>query len=568
MTILSIVIFLFAALIILKLFYLQILDYQKYRQLSELQHLVKKELKPSRGEIFIHDYEVGENSYYPVAVNKKYYLAFSVPNQVKNPKSTAKLLAPILEMAEDTLFQRLAKSEDIYEPLKHKLEEEKKKEIEALKLEGINFVEEIFRYYPEGETASQVVGFVGYKNDELVGQYGIEGYWQNELAGKKGFYEFERDASGQLIPLAKRVKAEEENGANLVLTLDRSIQFTACNALAKMVLKYGATGGSVIIMAPETGAILAMCNYPSFDPNNYGAAENYNVYNNANIFEAYEPGSIMKAITMAAALDVSAITPLTTYEDTGSVEIAGHTINNSDQKAHGIKNMTEVLEESLNTGAIFAARQIGTKLFRNYFERFGFGVKTGIALNIEVEGTIKSLTEKSEINMATASFGQGITATPLQIISAFAAIANGGKLMKPYIVDEVRYPDGKTVKTQPQFLRQVILQKTATTLAAMLASVVKYGHSKRAGVNGYYIAGKTGTAQVVNPKTGKYSTDVSIHSFVGFAPINNPRFVMLTKINNPQGVRFAESTAAPLFGEIAQFMLNYLKVPPAFEVQR
>ncbi len=568
LTSLSIVIFLFAGLIILRLFYLQIIQHQKYLTLAEGQHVVTKELQPNRGEIYIHDYESGADSLYPVAINKKYYLAYAVPNQITNPQATVKALAPLLALdktSEEELFNRLSKPEDIYEPVKHKLEEETKQAIEALGLEGIKFEDEVFRYYPEGSALGQVTGFVGHQDDVLIGQYGIEGYWQKELAGEKGSFLFERDASGRLIPLAKRVKADQENGTDIVLTLDRSIQFTACSALKKSVLKHGADSGSVLIMDPKTGAILAMCNYPDFDPNKYNEAADYSLYRNDNISEPYEPGSMIKGLTMAAALDLGAVTPMTTYDDTGSVEIAGYTIKNSDGQAHGLKNMTEVLEESLNTGAIYAARQIGAKMLRNYFERFGFGEKTDIPLSNEAEGNLKALTDKSEIAMATASFGQGFTATPLQIISAFSAIANGGKLMRPYIVEELKQPDGKIEKTQPQFLRQVIQEKTATTLSAMLASVVKAGHAKRAAIPGYYIAGKTGTAQVADPETKKYSPDKTIHSFIGFAPIENPRFVMLTKLDHPRSVRFAESSAVPLFSEIAQFLLNYLKVPPTFQ---
>ncbi len=568
LTILSVVIFLFAGFIGIKLFKLQIIDYFKYSQMAEAQHLAQKELIPDRGEIYIHDYSAEENTLYPVAVNKKYYLAFAVPDHVENPVKTSKLLAPILEMDEEILYNRLAKENDLYEPLKHKLDEDKKAEIEILELPGIRFEEEIYRYYPEGEVTGQVLGFVGYKGDDLTGMYGIEGFWQKELAGEKGMFTFERDAVGRLIPLARRVKAEEQNGTDIILTLDRSIQFTACSSLKTTVLKHGADNGSVIIMDPKSGAILAMCNYPSFDPNIYNEVENYGVYNNNTIFEPYEPGSMFKALTMAAALDTGAVTPMTTYEDTGSVEIAGYTIRNSDGEAHGIKNMTQVLEESLNTGAIFAARSVGPDLFYNYYQRFGLGEETGIKLNSENKGDISSLKWKKEIFMATASYGQGITATPIQIIKAFGAIANGGKLMKPYIIDEVREPGGKVNKTQPEFLKQIILKKTADTLSAMLASVVKYGHAQNAGVPGYYIAGKTGTAQVADLETGKYSTDRTIHSFVGFAPIEDPKFVMLVKLDHPRSVEFAASSAAPLFGEISQFLLNYLKVPPSYDVNQ
>lgn len=563
LTILSIVIFLLAGVIAAQLINLQIFHYNYYQSVAELQHLSEKELIPERGEIYIHDYQDGIDKLFPVAINKKFYLAYAVPNQVKNVSSAVKLLAPLLEMKEDVLYKRISKPDDIYEPLKHKLNEENKKAIEALNIEGIRFEEEVFRFYPENNIGAQTIGFVGYQGDELIGRYGIEGFWQKELAGEKGTYVYERDAFGRLLPVAKRTKAAQRNGADLVLTLDRSIQFKACEALKASVLQYSAEKGTVIIIDPKTGAILGLCNYPDFDLNKYNEVEDIAVYNNSAIFEPYEPGSVIKGITMAAALDAGGVTPATTYEDTGSVEIAGYTIHNSDGKAHGVKSMTEVLEESLNTGSIYAARTVGPEKFYDYMSRFGFGQLTGIALEKEISGNIANWKYKREIDMATASFGQGFTATPLQVLNTFAAVANQGKVMKPFIVDEVRYADGRVEKTVPQFLNQAVSPKTASTLSAMLASVVKYGHAKKAAVEGYYIAGKTGTAQTVDQNIGKYSENISNHTFVGFAPVDNPAFVMLIKLDKPQAV-WAESTAVPLFGDIAQFLLNYLGIPPSY----
>ena len=228
--------------------------------------------------------------------------------------------------------------------------------------------------------------------------------------------------------------------------------------------------------------------------------------------------------------------------------------------------MTQVLEESLNTGAIFAARSIGAAALYQYFKRFGFGEKKDIGLSSEKTGDLSALAKGKEIDMATASFGQGFTVTPLEVVSAFSAVANNGQIMKPYIIEEVKYANGKTVKTEPQLVRQVISEKTATTLAAMLGSVVKFGHAQGAAIPGYYIAGKTGTAQVFDPITKKYSVDKTIQSFIGFAPLEDPRFVMLTKLTNPK-IEWAESSAVPLFKTIGEFLLNYFKVPPSYQAQ-
>jgi len=560
---LNLFILVISAVIIGRLFFLMIIKHDDYAKIAESQQLVKKANMPTRGNIYIHDQKFTEDVLAPVAINKKYYLVYAVPNKISNVSSTAKLLAPILEEDENILYQRLAKENDIYEPLKRRLEESVKMEIEALNLPGIAFEKETFRYYPEGENLGQVLGFVGYQGDNLKGQYGIEGYWEQELAGDTSERFFERDAKGVLRSVSTANGGDKNSGSDLVLTIDRTVQFTVCAALKNSVAKTGADGGSVIIIEPKTGAIIAMCNYPDFDSNNYQTVADYQVYKNAVIDYPYEPGSVIKVITMSGAIDAGTINSNTVYNDTGAVKIDSYTIQNSDKKAHGAQTMTNVLEKSLNTGAIFAMRSIGAQVFIGYLERFGFGSLFDLPLNTERAGDIPAdLKKGKEINLATASFGQGFTATPLQLAAAFSAIANKGRLMKPYIVEEVIRPDGTKEEFAPQFLRQVISEKTASIISAMMVSVLKLGHGSLGNVPGYYIGGKTGTAEV--PIDGKYSPDSTIHTFAGFGPISNPRFVMITKLVHPRSAVYAESTAAPLFGEIAKFLLNYMRVPPDY----
>jgi len=267
---------------------------------------------------------------------------------------------------------------------------------------------------------------------------------------------------------------------------------------------------------------------------------------------------------MAMALDQEKVTPETTYNDTGRVVIAKYNIENSDRKSNGVQTMTNVLEKSLNTGVIFAMRKIGSDKFKEYVKFFGFGEKTGIELEGESGGDMKNLVKEKgnkELYAATASFGQGIAVTPLQMVNAFAAIANGGILMKPYVVQKIIKNDGSIVETQPRQMRRVISEKTAMLLGGMLVNVVENGHGQRAGVKGYYVAGKTGTAQIPKKNGRGYEERAHIGSFAGFAPANNPRFTMLVRIDHPRDVEWAESSAAPLFGEIAEFILNYWQVP-------
>ena len=352
----------------------------------------------------------------------------------------------------------------------------------------------------------------------------------------------------------------------MILTINRTIQWAACQKLNETALRHGADGGSIIIMEPQSGAILAMCSWPNYDPNNYNDVEDINIYNNPVVFGAYEPGSIFKPITMAASLDQGKVEPDTTYYDHGQIEITGwpKPISNSDFEshgAHGMVDMNTVLVESLNTGAIYAMKQAGDKVFAEYVKEFGFGEKTGIELATENAGDIRNLTVKKikPIDSAVASFGQGITTTPLQMITAYAAIANGGVLVKPYLVRKIINADGSESITQPKQIKRVISERTSLLLSAMLVNVVDNGHATHAGVDGHYVAGKTGTAQVASKDKKGYG-DKTIHTFVGFAPVEEPKFVMLVKLDDPKSVDFAASSAAPLFGELAEFMLNYWQV--------
>lgn len=594
-------IFLFGGLIILRLFVLQIIDHSFYSALASGQHEVFTKLFPVRGEVFVQDYMAFDSIYkgelnngyvpempiFPYALNKEFNLVYAVPKEIENPEQTAEKISELLfeprEQKEDEediayeanmvlakdnykqeLVELFSKESDPYEPIKHKVEDEIVDKIREFNLKGIYWTDETFRLYPEDDISAHVMGFVGFEDHTKKGKYGIEGYWEQELAGLQGEMEVERDAFGRWITLTEKKVKQAQDGADIILTIDRNIQFFACNQLYKDALRHGADAGSVIIMEVDTGKILAMCSYPEFDPNNYEKVKNISDFNNRAIFNQYEPGSIFKPITMAAAIDSGKVEPSTTYEDTGEVKIDKYTIKNSDEQAHGICTMTDVLELSLNTGAIFAMRQAGPQIFKKYIKDFGFGALTGIKLETEVSGNISSLEKSNEVYFATASYGQGITATPLQMVAAFNAIANKGKLMKPYIVEEVIDYNGEVEKYKPKEVGQVISEHTANLLSGMLVAVVKSGHAYKAGVDGYYVAGKTGTAQVADPETGKYFENVTIHSFVGFAPVDNPRFTMIVRLDHPRSVPYAADSAAPLFGEIAKFLLTYFAVPTEY----
>ncbi|HCJ52921.1 MAG: hypothetical protein A2898_01385 [Candidatus Kerfeldbacteria bacterium RIFCSPLOWO2_01_FULL_48_11] len=552
----------FAILIIGRLGYIQVFQHDFYAALAEGQHTLIEQLEPERGEIFVHE----DDRLFPLAANKDFFEVYAIPQNVEDPETLVEILVNRLQIEKEEVLPRLQKRADLYEPVAMHVEQAVVDQLKALNLKGLGYRRQSDRYYPEKNIGSHLLGFVGFQGDKRVGQYGLEGYWNTELAGVAGYIEADRDAEGRLITVGSKKLEEAQDGDSIVLTIDRTIQYKACSELNAAVSRHGATGGSLIVMEPSTGKILALCGSPDFDPNIYNEVEDINVFLNPATYGTYEPGSVFKPLTMAAAMNEGKVTPATTYDDTGAVEIGTYTIRNSDNKAHGVVPMTTVLEESLNTGAIFAARQIGPELFEEYVKKFGFGESTGIQLDNEAAGDVSPLSQQKEIYMATASFGQGITVTPLQILAAFGALANDGKLMKPYVVDEVIKPNDVRIKTEPQVVRQVVSAETAAKISAMLAGVVQKGHGQRAGVEGYFVGGKTGTAQIPLEGSRGYDPHQTIGTFIGFAPVDNPAFVMLAKIDRPKDVQFAESSAAPLFGEIAKFLLPYLGVAPTAEV--
>ncbi len=554
------VFFVFIGVIILRLYDLQVGQRDFYEALASGQHDLLSQLLPERGEVMVQD--PWHDSLYPVATNRTMNLVYAVPQEITDAKYTATVLAPVLALDQAELQAKLDKPNDPYEPIKGALSEEVSDQVAALELPGIHLAPELVRYYLGGEEYGQVLGFMGYVGDSRIGQYGIEQYWEKTLAGVQGELKAEKQAGGGIIALGERQVTPAVDGADIILTIDRNIQTRACTAIRAAVEKHGAVSGSVVIMDPATGAIKALCGWPNFNPNNYAEAIDPFVYSNQVVTDTYEPGSVFKPITMAAALESKAVTPETTYLDTGEVRIGPNTIRNSDLKANGVQTMTQVLQKSLNTGVIFAMREAGVNTFRQVVDDFGFGKLTGIELPNEKAGNVTSIKDKNEIYPATASFGQGIAVTPLQLTAAFGAIANKGRLMKPYLVDEVIYTDGRKQTTSPITTKQVISAETATTLGAMMVQVVEDGHGKRAGVPGYYVAGKTGTAQVPYKDRAGYDPSKTIGTFVGFAPVDAPRFVMAVRVNEPQTVVFAESSAAPVFGELAKFLLEYYQVPP------
>jgi stage V sporulation protein D (sporulation-specific penicillin-binding protein) len=552
-------IFFMAGIIIVRLFALQVEAHDKYLQIAANQHKIMEELKPERGQIYLAD----EKDPYPIAVNQKLQMAYAVPKEIADKGKAVSDMSGVLNLDRKFLEEKFSDDNSMFAILKHKLSEDEAVKIKDIKIPGIYLMPESFRFYPGGELASQIVGFVGSDGNEFKGMYGLEAYWEFELRGEAGSLSQERDTRGRWISIADRNVQPEKNGDDIVLTINHTIQYEVEKILKDTIEKHQADNGSIIAMETKTGRILAMANFPNFNPNDYGKTENISTFANPAVQTPYECGSVFKTITAAAGIDDGKIEPDTTYVDTGSVKEAGYTIKNSEGKVYGKQTMIGVLDNSINTGAIFIEKQLGNKRFTDYVKAFGFGNKTGIELPSESIGNIRNLSDaRRDINFFTASFGQGITVTPVQLVGAYAAIGNGGKLMKPQIVQKIIHSDGSEEEINPQEVRQVISGDSAKKVGQMLLSVVKNGHGKRAAVPGYLVGGKTGTAQVSKVGEKGYEEGLTIGSFAGFAPVDDPQFTVLVEINNPKDVQWAESTAGPAFSQVMKTLLEYYGVKP------
>ena len=405
--------------------------------------------------------------------------------------------------------------------------------------------------------AAQTLGFLG---GQEIGQYGIEGYYEDNLQGKSGV----KEQGGGIGAMFNNDSGPVSlDGSDLYLTIDYNIQFEAEELLKQEKVKDDIDSGQILVMQPSTGKILALANFPSFDPNQYGKEKNLDIFQNAIVQKLFEPGSILKPFTMAAALNEGKITPDTTYVDTGFVTIGPNTLHNFANEKMGKQTMTQVLESSLNTGAVYAEQQIPHKTFLNYLDKFGFGEKTGIDLQGEVYSHNNLLRNGPDFNYATASFGQGIELTPIQVARGYCAIANGGKLVKPYIVEKI--VNGSDEKeTSPQISEPVISQNTISQLRSMLISVVDKGFNGVAKIPGYYLAGKTGTAEVANIGGKGYQLNNTVQSFVGYGPAYNPQFLILVKLDDPKVPKSALS-AVPVFKKLAQYIINYWQIQPDYK---
>ena len=483
---------------------------------------------------------------------------YAIPKRIGDHDArvaAAAALAPLLGTTSDAVLGALESGAE-WLFLRRRLPEDASRAIESLGIPGLGFETEPKRLYPNDAIGAHVLGFV---NDDGAGQYGVEGKYDALLRGVPGRLVVERDPKDRDLAVGLRTARAPIDGAAVDLTIDLVIQTSAERWLRDAMVKEKATGGSVIVLDPRDGAVLALASYPTYDPSAVAKADPQALMDRA-VSWTYEPGSTMKAITIAAALDQHVVTPNTTYEDKGYAIIGGRRLNNALGKSYGVSTMTQILEHSANAGAVFVGSKLGAEQLRSYLLAFGFGVPTGIDVSGEAVGEVRPLAEWYPVDLGTISFGQGIAVTPLQLAAAYSAIANGGTLYRPYVVAARRDADGEH-RTAPVAVRRPIGADTAATMRAMLTSTVDNGIAKDASLQRFSVAGKTGTAQIPSDD-GRYLDDAYVSSFAGFVPANDPRFVVVIVIERPQSRLLGTLTAMSAFRGIALDALRSARVQP------
>lgn len=559
----------FAAVLILlgRLYALQIRDYSEFSAQAESLHETTAILTPQRGLIYCQD---KNKEYIPLAINKKYFSLYVVPKEIENPEKISEALAQIIPLSYDEIFEKASKPNDPYELLLKKIEEDTLiNKIKEQNLEGVYFQEEYYRYYPFDSLAAQTIGFVAESDDGLLkGRYGLEAYYDAILTGQKGVFQGIKDALGRLVRSNSSQEKKQVEGVSIITTIDKNVQFTAEQSLKDLMITRNASKGTIIVMEVKTGKILALANWPTFNLNNFSEITDYSLFRNYATEERYEPGSVIKPFTMFAGIDSGKVTPETTYVDKGYYEVGGYRLENYRGDVYGKSTMRKVLEFSINTGAIFVAQQVGNETLRDYFTKFGLGEITGIDLPYEIAGDLSNL-EYPKINptyFATASYGLGVSVTPMALIRAYAILANKGKMVTPYLVESTK--DSVSSQTSLIFpepienLPQIVNQKSAETLTSMLVGVIENGFGGNAKIKGYSLAGKTGTSFIPLKEGGGYSEE-EIHTFVGFFPASDPEYIILVKMDRPQwGEGAASQTVTLAFKEVERFLINYYNIPP------
>lgn len=559
-------------LLLARLFHWQILQGKVLSAQARGQYEYKSEIDAPRGSILAQD------GSFLVTSGTAWTVAAAIPETSDDKKEIADKLAPFfvnkiplsdeekkdfehqVDEEEDRIYSLLTKDKVMWIPIKSRISGETKKKIEEMKIKGIHLTPEEIRAYPEASSAAQLLGFVGKdKNGNNQGYFGLEGYYDTALTGKPGFVSREADPYGAPILLGESREVSAIRGVDLATNIDASVQLTLDKRLLEGIYKYGAKGGTAVIMNPKTGAIKGMASYPSYDPGKYWEfGDTY--FSNPVVSSTFEPGSIFKVLVMAAGLDAGVVRPDTQCDIcNGPYHVAEYSIETWNRQYTPNSTMTNVIVHSDNVGMVFVANRLGKEKLYNYIKNFGIGEPTGIDLQGEAVASLRDYKEWGPVENATASFGQGIAVTSIQMIRAVGAIANGGVMVKPQIVDTL-VGTSWAEDIKPDEGKRVISEKAASDVTQMMVEAAKNGESKWTYLKGFRVAGKTGTAQIA--LGGGYDTEKTNASFVGFAPYDDPKFVMLVTLQEPQTSQWASETAAPLWYSIAKDLFLHFGIQP------
>jgi len=539
----TIVIFSFFA-VLLRLTDLMILNYKLFSERARLQHIKVQEIQERRGIIF-------DRCGRELALNLECESLYCEPGSLSRNNENIQKLASAMAKEPKAILAKIPK-EGKFAWVERKLESDIAERIKRLNMKGLGFINEAKRVYPKGYLASHILGFVGIDNQPLEG---IELKYDRYLRTRGGKVAVGRDANGRTLSAGADT---EVKGNSIVLTIDEGLQHIVEKEIEKAVAKWRARAATAIMMNPFTGEILALANIPSYDPNNPGRAGGFEKRNRA-ITDCYEPGSTFKIIVSVAALEENLVRPDTLFDvSKGGIEVGGRVIR--DVHRHRALEFREVIQKSSNVGSVMIGMRLGKERLYQYAKLFGFGEKTGIDLPGEVSGWIRPPKRWSGTSISAISIGQEIAATPLQVLRAYSAIANGGFLVRPYVVSEIVSPDGQVLLSFRDMERKrIVSQKTAETFKEILKTVTQEGGTgASASVDGYDVAGKTGTAQVMNSKTKRYSKEQYVSSFVGFIPADKPKLALIVVVDKPKGQIYGGVVAAPVFRDISDQALSYV----------
>lgn len=542
-----------------RIFFIQIVLADYYSDKADRQYNESTSSLFERGTIY---FQARDGKLVPAAVVKNGYLLAINPQHLADAGNTYKKLAAIVEIDQKEFLAKASLPDDPYEEIKRRLSKETADRISELNLAGVGVYKDRWRFYPAGRLAAHLIGIIGYREDELIGRYGLERQYEETLRRRpdKSFVSFIAETLAGIGQSVIGKNLADSASADLVLTVEPLVQKGLETELESAWKSRSAASAGGVVLDPRTGAVLAMVALPNFDPGH--SQTDLSLLTNPLVENVFEMGSIVKPLTIAAGLDAGVIETETEYQDLGSVFLNNYRITNYDGKARGKVPMQEILNQSLNTGAVFVMQKLGLEKFRQYFLNFGLGEKTGIDLPGEVAGLTGNLDSNREIDYATASFGQGIAPTPIGIAGALAALANGGLLVKPYVVARFDYPNKISRHVKPKVIRRVLKPETSEEITRMLVTVVD--DALRGGkfkMSNYTIAAKTGTAQMIKGDGGYYD-DRYLHSFFGYFPAYEPRFFIFLYLTDPRGVRYASESLTEPFMNLAKFLLNYYNISP------